>query len=597
MEEIKDKMKELEELLEKISKSMDMTREKKDSIDTITNELNNETRPIMIEKMQEEIEQRKNDRIEFDEMTKNALINAKKLILEIKEDSEKSYQDKLLDIFKRKQEIQKKLFSLKEKEISQERLEIAKKYADIAMENVNIELEEFQKNHIELKEKINRYEIDILENALEIGVEQEISSVSINEKNSNESKLIEQDEEKQEETKQDDKKQDKEKQDEEKQDETIDKRIIELENEIKEKVDAGKTRYEIKKELLNELLDIVIDGRIKNLQEKFKNDETSVPSRNEIIKLIEKDFSPATVDELLSNAIDSKIDNLLNLRKTNPQKDAPQIPKIETQIPKADAQKAKVESKISKVEPKVQKVEPKKQETDTTKFDHKKQNDEKMEMSDIKIVPFFNEIQYSYKGHFPKYHSDISFNYNQDQIEYNVKVLKNLLKDNKIDYIAQSIDPNILKWIIGDNYNIQVEDYLNILNGRKTDVKIFYDLKDIYDSDLNSKQIKNAIKIAKNAEKTSRGAVQVEQDPLLKRIYGNVRKKVAEFNVKLLNKENKDIYPDENYYNASRNTDFVPKSRVNEKEAIKKCRNEETSKDIYNIPVYYLEPDDKNERQ
>ena len=61
-------MEEEKKLIDKISIEMNKSRERQEKIDRMTNELYEETRPMMVEKRKGEIEEAKKEKEQFDEM-------------------------------------------------------------------------------------------------------------------------------------------------------------------------------------------------------------------------------------------------------------------------------------------------------------------------------------------------------------------------------------------------------------------------------------------------------------------------------------------------------------------------------------------------
>ena len=179
MEEKNNNMSELVKLMHKTGRAMEMTREKQSSIDTLKSDIMEEVRPMMVEKMKEDIKLSENGKKEFDEMTKNAMIEAKTNILQIRETSEKEYQDKLIQFAQKTKRIEEKLASMKNKELPIEKMEMAEKAAKNALDKEKDEMKKFQDNHFIKRAKLDEFDRNISDWAIELGVKDEIDNVKL----------------------------------------------------------------------------------------------------------------------------------------------------------------------------------------------------------------------------------------------------------------------------------------------------------------------------------------------------------------------------------------------------------------------------------
>ena len=167
----RSKIDELTQLMLKVDQSMAMTREKQTMINNMKSNLMEETRPMYIEQSKIKIEEKENEKAEFDEMTTNGLIQAKTQIKKIREESEQEYQNKLLETLEKKKQIEKKLELMEKKGLTEEKITMAKFSAEKALAKVNEEIKTYQEKHFDLRKKLNEMESDIDNYALELGVD------------------------------------------------------------------------------------------------------------------------------------------------------------------------------------------------------------------------------------------------------------------------------------------------------------------------------------------------------------------------------------------------------------------------------------------
>ena len=169
---------ELDDLMEKIDESMTMTRKQQKDLDKMEKAMMNESKPMKLESRKAEFTEKGQYKTEFDEMTKNALINAQKNIIVLREQTEKAYQDMLMKTVRKQKAIEEKLESMRDRDLTPEKLELVENSARKAREAVNTEMFEFQKKHFEQRATLDKYEDSIKKYALELGVEKELNEIN-----------------------------------------------------------------------------------------------------------------------------------------------------------------------------------------------------------------------------------------------------------------------------------------------------------------------------------------------------------------------------------------------------------------------------------
>lgn len=169
---------ELDDLMEKIDESMTMTRKQQKDLDKMEKAMMNEAKPMKLESRKAEFTEKGQYKTEFDEMTKNALINAQKNIIVLREQTEKAYQDMLMKTVRKQKAIEEKLESMRDRDLTPEKLELVENSARKAREAVNTEMFEFQKKHFEQRATLDNYEDSIKKYALELGVEKELNEIN-----------------------------------------------------------------------------------------------------------------------------------------------------------------------------------------------------------------------------------------------------------------------------------------------------------------------------------------------------------------------------------------------------------------------------------
>ena len=169
---------ELDDLMGKIDESMTMTRKQQKDLDKMEKAMMNEAKPMKLESKKAEFTEKGQYKTEFDEMTKNALINAQKNIIVLREQTEKAYQDMLMKTVRKQKAIEEKLESMRDRDLTPEKLELVENSARKAREAVNTEMFEFQKKHFEQRATLDNYEDSIKKYALELGVEKELNEIN-----------------------------------------------------------------------------------------------------------------------------------------------------------------------------------------------------------------------------------------------------------------------------------------------------------------------------------------------------------------------------------------------------------------------------------
>lgn len=138
-------------LMDNIRNADGMSDQRQAEIDSRRQELRNETRPVVVEELREEVANLEKDKIEFDEMTRAALENARKEATEMQQESEKAYNDKLVEFLNRKNTIERKLKAMRERGLTPEKLAIAERSAQKAFDDLNREMSDYQAKHFERK--------------------------------------------------------------------------------------------------------------------------------------------------------------------------------------------------------------------------------------------------------------------------------------------------------------------------------------------------------------------------------------------------------------------------------------------------------------
>ena len=179
MEENKRKYKELKEYMQKIQDSMKISYSKQDEISDLTKKLYNETRIMMVEKEKEEIKAKEDEKKEFDEMTTQALINAKRDIVSLKENIEKDYMHSLLEMQQQEKRIQDKFIKMVQRNPDDEMLDMIKQSRNRALDSLKVERENLQKEHVAQVKNMKDWEQDIEKYAIDLNVLDIVEKMSV----------------------------------------------------------------------------------------------------------------------------------------------------------------------------------------------------------------------------------------------------------------------------------------------------------------------------------------------------------------------------------------------------------------------------------
>lgn len=121
--------------------------------------------------------------------------------------------------------------------------------------------------------------------------------------------------------------------------------------------------------------------------------------------------------------------------------------------------------------------------------------------------------------------------------------IKNSLKSKGMDLgdIVSAVDPNITKLIIEKSSDVDsgLEEYFNLLKGKESSIEsIKYNLKGVYKSDLTIEEIKRIEKIAKAAQKANADKINIKQDNILLRKFGELKKRYQQYRQKRIEAKN-----------------------------------------------------------
>ena len=180
MEENKSKYEGLKEYMKKIQESMKLSDSKQNEIDELTKKLYEETRIMMVEKEKEEIKTKEAEKTEFDEMTTQALLNAKKDVLTLKQSMEKDYIQKLLETQQQEKAIHERFAKMIQRDPTEEMLNRLKQSRDKALETLKVKKETLQKEHENQVKNINSWEKDIEKYAIKLEVLDKVEKVRVN---------------------------------------------------------------------------------------------------------------------------------------------------------------------------------------------------------------------------------------------------------------------------------------------------------------------------------------------------------------------------------------------------------------------------------
>lgn len=186
----------LDSLIGGLKEAIKMSEQKQDNIDKKTKKMKQTKKIMEYEELKEEIDNAKKDKDEFDEMTINGLIRAKKEVLKQKDILQKKLKEDMMQAseeYKRayaeaeliKQHAEKTLKNYEEKG-NTETIEKAKKTAERVINNANKNLDDATKKTLAIQteykdkaSKLDEYEISISEMADKLGALNEINAVKL----------------------------------------------------------------------------------------------------------------------------------------------------------------------------------------------------------------------------------------------------------------------------------------------------------------------------------------------------------------------------------------------------------------------------------
>ena len=173
-----DKLFELEKNMEKIQEAMNLSRKRNTKIKEENDKLNEETRIVKAEELKEEISNLKKEKKEFDEMTVNSLINAKRDIRQEKEKLENDYQKKLVEYLEKKNEIEAKLAKMKQNNSEKETLETAEKAANKTKLKLETDLLNYKNDHEKNMNNLTKWGEEITNYSIELDVMERVDKES-----------------------------------------------------------------------------------------------------------------------------------------------------------------------------------------------------------------------------------------------------------------------------------------------------------------------------------------------------------------------------------------------------------------------------------
>ena len=163
-------MRDIVKLMNKTKTAIEIVREKQSTINILEGIIENETRPLIAEKMKQDMEKAREDKKDFDEMTTNSIINAKLTIQKLRNELEEEYKNKLLEKIEKQRKLEEKVNAMKMHETSSDRLlhidEMAKKSAEKIEEETN----EYSKRHFVKINKLNEFDQNLKDWSVELNV-------------------------------------------------------------------------------------------------------------------------------------------------------------------------------------------------------------------------------------------------------------------------------------------------------------------------------------------------------------------------------------------------------------------------------------------
>lgn len=273
-------MRDIVKLMNKTKTAIEIVREKQSTINILEGIIENETRPLIAEKMKLDMEKAKEDKKDFDEMTTNSIINAKLTIQKLRNELEEEYKNKLLEKIDKQRKLEEKVNAMKMHETSSDRLlhidEMAKKSAEKIEEETN----EYSKKHFVKINKLNEFDQNLKDWSVELNVVEAFNNAKLQ----NEEETI-------------------------KEDDSVDK-------DLKGKEENNSIEKESKEENPATDIDKSFEDLKKELNEQFKKLQEDIEKGFEIPEL-SSDEKQEVKDEANINEEDTKnIEELINSAET-----------------------------------------------------------------------------------------------------------------------------------------------------------------------------------------------------------------------------------------------------------------------------------------
>ena len=168
---------ELDDLMGKIDEAMMQSRQQQKDLDEMEEAMMEESKPMKLEVRKKEFAEKGQYKTEFDEMTKNALVNAQKNIIVLRQHIEKAYQDMLEETLRKQNSIKEKEKIFAKKDLTPEKRKMVEETTQKLREDTNTKMFEFQKKHFEQRAILDKYQSSINKYASELGAEKELGEI------------------------------------------------------------------------------------------------------------------------------------------------------------------------------------------------------------------------------------------------------------------------------------------------------------------------------------------------------------------------------------------------------------------------------------
>lgn len=175
-------MRDIVKLMNKIKTAIEMMHEKQLTISSLEKTRENETRPLIIEKMKQDIEKAKKDKKEFDKITTDYIINAKLTIQKLRDELEKEYKNILLEKIEKERKLEEKVNAMKMRETSSDRLLHIEEIAKKSEEKIKEETDEYSKKHFVKINKLNEFDQNLKDWSIELNVVDIFNNAELNNK-------------------------------------------------------------------------------------------------------------------------------------------------------------------------------------------------------------------------------------------------------------------------------------------------------------------------------------------------------------------------------------------------------------------------------